>query len=1285
LKLYEAQNIIKDVFENKFDKEKYAYFIRNLLKNLEPKPFGNDGAYKGNLIPRAFQSVIRKMERIGKYEDEEGNMIDVLVVELNREHSIEYARTSQRNFIRWYLNGSRGNEFKDAALVAFHTQKSTDWRFSLIKMQYSLKKGKDILTPAKRSSFLVGEQGKSHTAQQQLVPLLKKDSPPYLSDLEEAFNIEAVSDEFYKKYKVQIFNLKEELDKIVEKDSIIKTEFEQKDIDTLNFAKKLLGQIVFLYFLQKKGWLGLKEGKSYGEGDRNFMRNLFEQAKAKGKNFFNDYLEFLFYDALSQKHTTDFYEKFNCRIPFLNGGLFDPINFYDWQKTDIIIPNELFANKTDDDEEGTGILDIFDLYNFTVKEDEPLEKEVAIDPEMLGKVFERILDVKERKSKGAFYTPREIVHYMAQQSLLYYLESHLNKTISYEKLNSDELEIFGNEVKNGQLDLIIENRELVVPKENLEKFIHYGEHIIDKDIAIEEGLYSANSNKYEVPESIRTNAEAIDKALENIKICDPAVGSGAFPVGVMNEIVKLRNLLTPFIKNKTNRDSYLFKANAIQNSIYGVDIDAGAVEIAKLRLWLSLVVDESNINRIDPLPNLEYKIVQGNSLINMPGDFFRNSSLENEIEKLITKYYKITDKEEKQEQKKNIDTKIQQLLKSTSDLTKYEIDFDFKLYFHEVFNKNNGFDVVIGNPPYIQLQKAFNEKQKYADLYKRQSFKTFERTGDIYTLFYEKGLEILPEGRFLTYITSNKWMRANYGISLRRFFSQKNPLLLLDLGPGIFSSATVDTNILLIENTQNFEVLKAVTLNKPIEDLKKENFVTLSKLSEESWIILSPQEQKIKERIEKIGTPLKDWDINIYRGVLTGYNEAFIIDGKTKDKLIAKDPKSAEIIKPILRGRDIKRYKAEFADLWLINTHNGYKKNSPLLEGCQTKSDGVLSYGANKGIYETYRKLPFNPKLKERAKKLRKAGNLSEVLFWNQVKQKKLLSLDFHRQKIIGNYIVDFYCPALDLVVEIDGKSHDFKVEYDKIRDDFLKSLGLTIIHYADIEIKHNLNSVMISLEHYCKSLLDKKNTPSSYGSHPSKRGELYTAPINIDNYPAIKEHLDQYWDKLEKRQDKGITPYNLRNCAYIEEFEKEKIVFQEMVQESSFLYDNKNNYFCNDTGRIITGKDIKFLVSVLNSNLFFYAIKYFYGGGGLGSNGVRMKHTFFGSFSIPKISKLAQKPYETLVDTIIAKKERGEDTTVEEQQIDVMVYKLYDLTYDEVKIIDPEFELTKKEYNNYV
>ncbi len=777
MKLYEAKNIITDVFENAFDKDKYAYFVKNLLKKIEPKHF----IYTGNIIPNTFQDYIRKFERIGKFEDEEGNITDVLIVELNRNHSIEYARTTQRNFIRWYLNGSRGNEFKDAALVAFHTQKSSDWRFSLIKMQYSLEKGKDELTPARRSSFLVGEKGKSHTAQQQLVGLLKNDNPPCLSDLENAFNIEAVSDEFYEKYRALLFNLADELDIIFAKDRKIKTEFENKNIDTLNFAKKLLGQIVFLYFLQKKGWLGLAENQNYGAGDHNFMRTLFENIKT-GENFFNDYLEFLFYDALSKKRKTDFYVKFNCRIPFLNGGLFDPIKFYDWQNTDIVIPNELFSNRRGD-KEGSGILDVFDLYNFTVKEDEPLDTEVAIDPEMLGKVFERMLEVRERKSKGAFYTPREIVHYMAQSSLLYYLDATLNQSATQQIMGSSQTELFGNSVKK-QPEFVEQKNNPPVPKKDLEILIHYGEHIIDKDIAIDEGRYTSDKNtKHQIPESIRINAVAIDKALDEIKICDPAVGSGAFPVGVMNEIVKLRLLITPFIRVKKNRSAYNFKANAIENSIYGVDIDAGAVEIAKLRLWLSMVVDEERIDNIDPLPNLEYKIVKGNSLLGYP---YKPQGLA-ELEKLKEQYFHLTDKEAKQAMKKQIDTKINHLFKNTQNSLGYQVDFDFQINFSEV----KGFDVVIGNPPYVST-KGTNATSKKA-------LKTiYGFADDLYNHFFFKSFDILKRNGTLGFITSNTFLTIGTKANLRKLLQSKKIIEIIKTDD-VFD-AMVSPAITLVKN-----------------------------------------------------------------------------------------------------------------------------------------------------------------------------------------------------------------------------------------------------------------------------------------------------------------------------------------------------------------------------------------------------------------------------------------------------------------------------------------------------
>jgi len=810
MKLYEAKNIITDVFENPFDKDKFSYFIRNLLKNLHPAEFRRSG-YN---IPKAFEDFIASYERLGKYEDEEGNLIDVLIIKLKRDHSIDYARSTQRNFVRWYLN----DKGKDAALVAFHTEKSSEWRFSFIKMQYILATKKDELTPAKRSSFMVGESGKSHTAQRQLIDLLKNDHAPYLSDIEDAFSIEAVSDEFYEKYKSLLFNMVDEIEMIVKKDKNVKDEFENKNINILNFSKKLLGQIVFLYFLQKKGWLGLDEKEKYGEGDKNFLRSLFNKTKP-AENFFNDYLEFLFYDALSKKRITDYYDRFKTRIPFLNGGLFDPIEFYDWQKTDIVIPNEIFSNRKSD-EEGSGILDVFDLYNFTVKEDEPLETEVAIDPEMLGKVFERMLEVTERKSKGAFYTPREIVHYMAQQSLLYFLETELNQTVSYNKLGDKQSEIFGNEGRKGQLGILTENKACAVPQADLEKFIHYGEHIIDKDIAIEEGKLKQTANKQTIPESIRQYADTIDQALENIKICDPAVGSGAFPVGIMNEIVKLRKLLTPFLKseNAEERSSYHFKSNAIQNSIYGVDIDAGAVEIAKLRLWLSMVVDEERIDSIEPLPNLEYKIVKGNSLINIPDGTAINDALATVIENLTTAYFHITDKEKKQEQKEIIDSKIQEQLQFVSAMTEYDIDFDFRLYFHEVWKEKDGFDVVIGNPPYVRVDDI-DKKNKV--VYKK-SFNTATGKYDLYYLFFEKAIQINSSNGITSYISPNKYCASTSGTSLRSLlFSCKRRIEILSTSKlKVFADAAnypVITLIKINSDKNSINVREALSIEKLLE------------------------------------------------------------------------------------------------------------------------------------------------------------------------------------------------------------------------------------------------------------------------------------------------------------------------------------------------------------------------------------------------------------------------------------------------------------------------------------
>ncbi|MFH1943224.1 MAG: class I SAM-dependent DNA methyltransferase, partial [bacterium] len=735
----QAQNLIRETFEAAFDKERFTRFVKNLLNQIEDASF----TYQGNYIPDAYKPYILSLQRIGKYSDGE-HQIDILFVHLKKETSLERARTMQRNFIAWYLNGSRGGEMKDAALVAFVSPSEADWRFSLVKMDYRFEetktgkiKVKEEFTHARRWSFLVGSNEASHTAQSRLEPVLTDDEHnPSLDQLEEAFNIETVTKEFFKEYRDLFIRTKEALDKILKSDPKVKTDFNTKGVDTVNFSKKLLGQIIFLYFLQKKGWFGVERDAEWGTGSKHFLRELFKAKHGDYTNFFNDILEPLFYEALRRPRDDEYYSRFNCKIPFLNGGLFDPIQDYDWVHTDINIPNELFSNTviTKEGDKGTGILDVFDRYNFTVKEDEPLEKEVAIDPELLGKAYEKFNAIrpdnfeeykfalksgkkgdesKFNKQFGVYYTPREIVHYMCQQSLINYLYTEMNTdVVSYEKIGDSQTDTFGNEAKVGQSDLTIEHSsESQVAKEDIEKLIRFGDQVgeneaafVEKEQRIAEGKQKSTTLDSKLPQSIRQNAERIDRALADITVCDPAVGSGAFPVGMMHEIVKTRNVLSVFMNPPDSpldrgenrgggRTTYQFKRECIEKSLYGVEIDPGAVEIAKLRLWLSLVVDEEDIKNIKPLPNLDYKIVCGNSLVGVEKDLF-NNELFTELECLKPLHLNETNPTKKQEYKKQIDDLI-------SRITNGHTEFDFEVYFSEVFHKKRGFDVVIGNPPYV--------------------------------------------------------------------------------------------------------------------------------------------------------------------------------------------------------------------------------------------------------------------------------------------------------------------------------------------------------------------------------------------------------------------------------------------------------------------------------------------------------------------------------------------------------------------------------------------------------
>jgi hypothetical protein len=595
-----------------------------------------------------------------------------------------------------------------------------------------------------------------------------------------------------------------------------------------------------------------------------------------------------------------------------------------------------------------------------------------------------------------------------------------------------------------------------------------------------------------------------------------------------------------------NQPDYARKLYLIEKCIYGVDIQSIAVQISKLRFFISLIVDQCPTdNRKDnfgirPLPNLEAKFVSANTLIGLNKTKIKDYTLYDteEVRKLQEKLsqtnHRIFGAQSNKSKNKHkayvekLQTQIAKELEKLGIIWNEDVRLiqQWKMFDQNasspffdpewMFGVKEGFDIIIGNPPFIQLE---NNGGALSKLYKPCKYKFLEKQnkGDIYCLFYERGWELLkPNGR-LCYITSNKWMRAGYGEAIRDFFVKyTNPEKLIDFaGIKVFESATVDTNILLFAKAKNLNRTICAVANKTTttDGFKNLSVFVQQNASEckfdnsESWVILSPIEQRIKQKIETVGVPLKDWDISIYRGVLTGCNEAFIISGLKRQEILDncidgnERQRTDALIRPILRGRDICKYGYNWADLWLINTHNGVKD----------------------------------------------------------------------------------------------------------------------------------------------------KNTP----------------PIDIKNYPAIKAHLDSFWEKIEHRADQGDTPYNLRNCAYMEDFLKPKIVFQEMIQEPSFAYDDTTHFFCLDTGRIITGEHLKFLVAILNSNLFFFAIKWFYGGGSLGETGVRMKHTFFEKFPCVIPTPDVQSLMENLVDRIIVKKE-----SEPLKEINHKVYELYGLSQEEIRHI---------------
>ena len=922
----------KEIIESKYNREAWQQLLHDIF-------LSNVSFWRSPKEVKANSRLAKNALNLGKISLSDGEALAIYEVELSDKVDIERNRAGIRDMLTkdWRDMGYAG-----AFLFCYRKNESV-LRFSYVSETWGFNKDgiyEKLSTNTKRFTYLLGEGRGCRTAIEQFGAL--KNSKLALSDVTAAFSVEALTKQFYKDlYEWYQWAVDPASGVYFPNNTSIEAD-DREDIETKII--RLITRIMFVWFIKQKE---LVPNKIF---DVDFLETIlkdFDPNSAVVGNYYNAILQNLFFGTLNRaiedeqgnkrKFATNvkkdiktlyrYAEMFTIRedeviklfseVPFLNGGLFECLdktktidgveqayNYDGFSRNDkkfadgryrnrAVVPNVLFF------EPERGLISILSRYNFTIEENSPEEQQVALDPELLGKVFENLLgaynpETKEtaRNQSGSFYTPREIVNYMVDESLI----SYLGNTAFVRSLFSPEF-------------------------------------VYDKT---KEDDYKTIADK-----------------LKTIKILDPACGSGAFPMGLLNRMMEILCHITP------DENIYEMKLAIIENCIYGSDIQSIAAQITKLRFFISLICNcEKDATKpnfgIPTLPNLETKFVAANSLIakkkQVSHNLFENPEIEPTKKELTeirhehfsakTAYRKST----LREKDKQLREKLAKLLAEDNDFAPEDAkqlaawnpyDQNAVAEFFDpawMFGVNDGFDIVIGNPPYIQLQ---NDGGKLAKLYADCNYKTYARTGDIYCLFYERGYQLLKPNGHLCYITSNKWMRAGYGEKTREFFAKNtNPLLLIDFaGVKIFESATVDTNILLFAKAVNEHKTLCAVTNKQNKDSVKNLSVFVQQSGSEcefsnsdSWVILSPIEQSIKRKIEAVGTPLKDWDIQINYGIKTGYNDAFIINTEKRDEILSncqsedERTRTAELIRPILRGRDIKRYGYNWTGLYLIAT-----------------------------------------------------------------------------------------------------------------------------------------------------------------------------------------------------------------------------------------------------------------------------------------------------------------------------------------------------------------------------
>ena len=982
------------------------------------------------------------------------------------------------------------------AFMLFHYENDTrwDWRFTFCHK----KGGQKEVTDSKRYTFLLGPGQSCRTAAENFIKLYDKRDAHTIKDIEDAFNVEALSKEFFGKYKAQYEAF---VNYMVDPANGMRQNFIDTDFDHAgmtadkirdreekpirDYVKKLLGRIVFLHFLQKKGWLGVPAGKDWGEGDGNFILHLFENASEEQKeNFLDAILENLFSEGLDKNRSdkNDLYdtkvEGFrNCRIPYLNGGLFER-DYLDERAA--CFPANYFES----------LLKMLSQYNFTIDENDPNDAEVGVDPEMLGRIFENLLE--DNKDKGAFYTPKEIVQYMCRESLIAYLQTDQNEE----------------------------------DKKTIRKFV--------------------TTHDAELLGDLKAN---IEQKLLDVKICDPAIGSGAFPMGLLRELFFCRSAIEPnIIENAANIKRYI-----IQNNIYGVDIERGAVDIARLRFWLALIVDEKTP---EALPNLDFKIMQGNSLLEQ----YNGADLSNMTEKKagteqsITIFENILDFYRKNLRDKLAEyyscpehTKKVQLRKDIADIVKQElteqgiyIDFEdmdlsansqfflWHTWFHDVFSRpsKEGFDIVIGNPPYVK---------EYVN---RHAFDGFRETSpyymgkmDLWYGFACHSIDLLCQGGHLCFIAQNNWTTSAGAKKMRsKIVSDARILQMLDFNTYmVFENADIQTMIMLFEKNQiadNYEFDYRILM----ESANKEDMLAL----------LNKQIRRTIYRTQKFNRTK-------YANKLFTFSDNELIFDK-------------------------------------ISENKTYLQNDEATNGIHTHHDCV-----NNKIHRQFPDL-----------------EVGKGIFVLSSEEKESLNLTTVEESLIKPFFSS-----------------------DEIFRFHTLNKNKSWIIYTDSQYK-NIHS--------------------------------------MDQYPHIKKHLDI----VGKAITSDNRPYGLHRARESRFFVGEKIVsLRKCVERPCFSFSDFDCYVPAMYYVIKSSRwDMKFLTGVLNSKLVAFWLRH---KGKMQGSNYQVDKEPLQRIPLPIVSPAQQQPIINLVDTILSTKKTKPqaDTSELENEIDNLIYNLYSLSNDEIKIVE--------------